>query len=934
MPRTSSKNRATTRKTTTTKRTTTAEPKNTSLYREVKCLGLAAGGILLFVGVFFPDAAGFVGRFIHNFSLGLFGFGAYLLPIALIAAAIGGLVSKDLRIPFIQIIALFWFLLAMLHIINPPQLENLSAFEAIRAVYLEGRTFGGGIFGMLLGDMLSFVLGNAGSIILLAAASLILLILITGRSFIKLIQSSASRAKDYYDERAAAYEVYQAERAALSESEVKLTGKPPARSRFGLKPLPEKAVTKKPEFVHIEGDHADTATRIKLVQEDLEDRAEKPVNPLFTKRSEYGAAGKRAKIITFPVVDPNETTAAFAPVIHDSVSRASVKTSASAKHEPDELDEALESWDGGIRSFDASYDDADDGVYASSAHVSDASIDVPETTDGLSAEAYFSSDGPVVKGLVDDVKETSELDTLFPLDDVDDDLMYDEYAHASGLSRTASGDVKPKLVIDEPEDVPDYSDFKLPSIHMLAVNEKAHVSPESRSQVLENSRILEESLRSFKVEAKVMEVSVGPSVTRYELAPGPGVKVSSISNLSNDLALSLAAHGIRIEAPIPGKSAVGIEIPNKDPQAVFLREILEDDKFEKMSSKLAFGVGKDISGAPVVADIARMPHLLIAGATGSGKSVCINTLIASILFKAKPDEVKLLMIDPKVVELSVYNGIPHLMIPVVTDPKKASGALKQAVAEMELRYNLFADVGCRDLKGFNRIKQENGEHPIPQIVIIIDELADLMMMCRGEVEDSICRLAQKARACGIHLIVATQRPSVDVITGLIKANIPSRLAFAVSSGHDSRTVLDMYGAEKLLGKGDMLFLPMGQSKPVRVQGGWISDQEVEALVTFLKAQAIVEHSEEEIVKWTMPGKTVSGDLEGVDEFFHDAVQFLIAKGKASTSMLQRQFRIGYNRASRLMEDLESRGLVGPEDGVKPRKVTITLEEYRELYGDA
>jgi S-DNA-T family DNA segregation ATPase FtsK/SpoIIIE len=517
--------------------------------------------------------------------------------------------------------------------------------------------------------------------------------------------------------------------------------------------------------------------------------------------------------------------------------------------------------------------------------------------------------GPVVKGLV----EGGEQGDMYA-DDEDDMLEYDEFAIASGKQNAT----------------PDYENFQLPSLNLLAKAERTAISAESRTHVLENSRILEETLRSFRIEAKVVEVSVGPTVTRYDLSPGPGVKVSSISNLNNDLALSLAAQGLRIEAPVPGKSAIGIEIPNKEPQGVFLREILEDERFINYPSKLAFAVGKDIAGSPIITDVARMPHLLIAGATGSGKSVCINTLITSLLYKARPDEVKLLMIDPKVVELSVYNGIPHLLIPVVTDPKKASGALSWAVAEMEKRYNMFAETGVRDLKGYNKSAADYGEDELPQIVIIIDELADLMMTCKGEVEESICRLAQKARAAGIHLIVATQRPSVDVITGLIKANIPSRLAFAVSSGTDSRTVLDMYGAEKLLGKGDMLFLPMGQNKPLRVQGGFISDKEVENLVAFLKAQAPVEHSVEEIQRVTMPGKAV---IEGeVDEFFHDAVDFLITKGKGSTSMLQRQFRIGYNRASRLMDDLEARGIVGPEDGVKPRKVTITREEYRELYG--
>jgi len=375
-----------------------------------------------------------------------------------------------------------------------------------------------------------------------------------------------------------------------------------------------------------------------------------------------------------------------------------------------------------------------------------------------------------------------------------------------------------------------------PPIDLLTKNENMRMRAESRRDILENSRILEETLNSFRIEAKVTEVSIGPRVTRYELAPGLGVKVSSIAGRSDDLALALAAQGLRIEAPIPGKAAVGIEIPNKEPQDVFLRDIIETLQFKEFPSKLAFALGKDITGAPVITDVATMPHLLIAGATGSGKSVCINTLIASLLYKSHSEEVKLLMIDPKQVELSVYNGIPHLLAPVVTDPKKASGALNWAVQEMEARYNAFAEIGCRDLKGYN----STGKEKLPQIVIIIDELADLMMVAKNDVEDSICRLAQKARASGIHLIVATQRPSVDVVTGLIKANIPSRLVFAVSSGIDSRTVIDMYGAEKLLGKGDMLFLPIGQNKPIRLQGGFISDSEVENIVRFLKSQDNIE----------------------------------------------------------------------------------------------
>ena len=424
-----------------------------------------------------------------------------------------------------------------------------------------------------------------------------------------------------------------------------------------------------------------------------------------------------------------------------------------------------------------------------------------------------------------------------------------------------------------------------------------------------------------------MQINQGPTVTRYELSPSQGVKVSKIVNLADDIALNLAASGIRIEAPIPGKAAVGIEVPNKNPSSVYLRTVLESDEFRNFPSKLAFALGQDIAGNPVVTDIDKMPHLLIAGATGSGKSVCINTLITSIIYKAKPDEVKLLLVDPKVVELSVYNGIPHLLIPVVTDPKKAAGALNWAVREMLQRYNDFAENSVRDIKGYNRLKAEKGETDfMPQIVIIIDELADLMMAAPGEVEDSICRLAQMARAAGIHLIIATQRPSVDVITGLIKANIPSRLAFAVSSGIDSRTILDSVGAERLLGKGDMLFNPVGMSKPVRIQGAFVTDQEVESIVEFLKQHKSVEYNTAVLDEITSSVKHGEGSEEH-DEYYDRAIELVVNKEKASVSMLQRQFRIGYNRAARLMDELEATGIVGPEDGSKPRKVLISKAEY-------
>jgi S-DNA-T family DNA segregation ATPase FtsK/SpoIIIE len=464
---------------------------------------------------------------------------------------------------------------------------------------------------------------------------------------------------------------------------------------------------------------------------------------------------------------------------------------------------------------------------------------------------------------------------------------------------------------------------------------------DSDSHLRETASKLQQTLQNFGVRVNVTNISCGPTVTRYELQPEMGVKVSKIVSLSDDIKLNLAAADIRIEAPIPGKAAVGIEVPNKENSTVMLRDLLETEEFKKHSSNIAFAAGKDISGHVVVTDIAKMPHLLIAGSTGSGKSVCINTLIMSILYKANPDDVKLIMIDPKVVELSVYNGIPHLFIPVVTDPKKAAGALNWAVAEMTTRYKLFADLNVRDLKGYNEkiksiehIEEENKPEKLPQIIIIVDELADLMMVAPGEVEDSICRLAQLARAAGLHLIIATQRPSVNVITGLIKANMPSRIAFAVSSGVDSRTIIDMNGAEKLLGKGDMLFYPQGYQKPARVQGAFVSDKEVSDVVEFLTSKhGVTEYNkdiEATISNASSAAMEVGGSATERDSYFVDAGKFIIEKDKASIGMLQRVFKIGFNRAARIMDQLCDAGVVGEEEGTKPRKVLMTIEEFEEF----
>lgn len=485
-------------------------------------------------------------------------------------------------------------------------------------------------------------------------------------------------------------------------------------------------------------------------------------------------------------------------------------------------------------------------------------------------------------------------------------------------------------------------DYIFPPVTLL-IKEQQTQSSGYEQYLKETALKLQQTLESFGVNVTITDISCGPSVTRYEMFPEQGTKVSKILSLTDDIKLNLAASDIRIEAPIPGKAAIGIEIPNKHNQTVHFRDLIESSTFEKFKSRLAFAVGKDIGGKTVVTDLAKMPHLLIAGATGSGKSVCINTLIMSILYKASPEEVKLIMVDPKMVELSIYNGIPHLLIPVVTDPKKASGALNWAVAEMTNRYKKFTETGVRNIEGYNKkVKelQKSGEidpetiKKMPQIVIIIDELADLMMVAPGEVEDAIVRLSQLARAAGIHLVIATQRPSVNVITGLIKANVPSRIAFSVSSGVDSRTIIDMNGAEKLLGKGDMLFYPAGYSKPVRVQGAFISDSEISDVVEFLKENEDVAVYDTEVTEKIESKLNSAAISQEKDEYFEAAARFVIEKDKASIGMIQRMFKVGFNRAARIVDQLADAGIVGPEEGTKPRKVLMSseqLEAYFEEY---
>ena len=515
-------------------------------------------------------------------------------------------------------------------------------------------------------------------------------------------------------------------------------------------------------------------------------------------------------------------------------------------------------------------------------------------------------------------------------EDIPDEAM--ELAMAeNGVPPEPKPDTTPIPVTDDEIEF-DYIPYEFPPMKLLG-RDKPSKENTSQEDVRRMGQKLIDTLRSFGVEAKINEITRGPAITRFEISPATGVKVSKIINLSNDIALNLAAVSVRVIAPIPGKAAVGIEIPNEKISTVRLRDVVDTDEFRNFKSKTAFALGKDVNGRVIVADIAKMPHLLIAGATGSGKSVCINSLITSIIYKADPNEVKLIMIDPKVVELGVYNGIPHLLIPVVTDPRRAAGALNWAVQEMMKRYKLFAENNVRNLAGYNELAEMSGERKLEQIIIIVDELADLMMVSAKEVEDSIVRLAQLARAAGMHLVIATQRPSVDVITGLIKANVPSRIAFAVSNGVDSRTILDMGGAEKLLGRGDMLFLPMGANTPTRIQGAFVSDQETETIVEYIKQDFTAKY-DEDVMEHIERGAETDRDKEenagDADEMLPAAIQAVVEAGQASASLLQRRLKVGYARAGRLIDQLEERGIIGPHEGSKPRAVLISRSQLLEM----
>ena len=882
---------------------------------------------------------GVVGQVIGGLFQGLLGISGVLLPVLVIIYCIWMLMSEERKWPLVRAFGGALFLLTVAsaaYLFHPLNVSgDLGFAKKAMELFDSGSLTNGGLIGGLFGGGLFGLLDALGSVIVLLAMLVISIILATGRSFFgamgtladhqkvrrqvrnEKIKNKADRIRQEEKMEAARLEKQEAKRRRVMNKEdfnielheVEATEHPEVKETVFRQKKQDYSVKKRePIYDFVKENEMpmeepkwdfNVVFGGKLQVDELEQGTQMP--PKSTERFKVVEPLKEVAKKQEPV-EMTEEEAVYEKIFGEDNTAENM-----AEETPEEAWDmesqaaalAAEAMRAAEEKTDFHFADLEDAEETVSPE-----MDMPEVEEPMAEEMPVEEVQPVAEEMPTDVPAA-------------------EPAKPEAQKETAQQQAAPA----EPAEKP----YVFPPISLLG-RDPGNSSGSGILEQQKNGRKLEMTLKSFGVEARVINVSAGPTVTRYEVSPSQGVKVSKIVNLADDIALNLAASGIRIEAPIPGKAAVGIEVPNKETKSVYLRTVLESDAFRKHPSKLAFALGEDITGNPIVTDIAKMPHLLIAGATGSGKSVCINTLITSILYKADPKEVKLLLVDPKVVELSVYNGIPHLLIPVVTDPKKASAALNWAVREMLERYNDFAACGVRDIKGFNAMKEEKGEPEakMPQIVIIIDELADLMMAAPGEVEDSICRLAQMARAAGMHLIIATQRPSVDVITGVIKANIPSRLAFAVSSGIDSRTILDMVGAEKLLGKGDMLFYPSGQAKPSRIQGAFVTDKEVEQIVDFLRKSSRPGYTQEMVDQITAVAKTASGPSEETDEFFEQAVDLILEKEKASVSMLQRQFRIGYNRAARLMDELERRGLVGPEEGSKPRKVLITRAQWEEM----
>ena len=959
--RSSSNNKSKTSKTNSKSRSqqTIRTEEESAITNEIILIGVFALSILLFLCNF--GIIGPVGNAVSHVMFGIFGMMAYVVPVLIFLGIAFGISNKGNMFAAFKIAAAVLLILligVVLELIGGqvPSMEKYSV-ELLYTVSADSKA-GGGVLAGSLAYLLNHFMGMVGAVLLVIVLAIICLVVITEKSFVsgvrvggRKVYESAREETRVRKERA---QKRKEELEARREEEYRLREEEKARKDAEKILRMDKRVSGVMIDTTLAGQNGGPAEE--LPARTRNDIHEITVEDLAAEKKEaVKVAPKADNIIDFDRIQIH-TASQMTLEENDKFGEG---MPAETAPEPDPLAQTYRNSD----------------VFSDMKEVSPIHITVKPA--GEARSTIFDAplpdkEEPSGGELYDQVPEQEILPWEEP--DSGEPLLQEAMAPAAGMER-------PKASLPEGRDR--FAGGKAPGVYdtgkpagQAAMDEMRkegaaavthteapkkerpyHFPPLSLLQKpgskntgdgvkeLKNTAAkLQQTLATFGVKVTITDISQGPSVTRYELQPEQGVKVSKILGLADDIKLNLAAMDIRIEAPIPGKAAIGIEVPNKENTMVALRELMESKEFRDFPSKLSFAVGKDIGGKVVVSDIAKMPHMLIAGSTGSGKSVCINTLIMSILYKARPDEVKLILVDPKVVELSVYNGIPHLLIPVVTDPKQASAALHWGVAEMTDRYQKFADHNVRDLKGYNKKVEEQrakgdptAPDKLPQIVIIVDELADLMMVSPGEVEESICRLAQLARAAGIHLIIATQRPSVDVITGLIKANMPSRVAFAVSSGVDSRTILDMNGAEKLLGKGDMLFYPQGYSKPARIQGAFVSDGEVSDVVDFLKNQVIGNVYDDQIVEKVKTMESAGGGAGGAsggggperDAYFEEAGKFIIDKDKASIGMLQRVFKIGFNRAARIMDQLAEAGVVGEEEGTKPRKVLMSPEQFEQ-----
>ncbi len=869
---------------TSTKKKTSAEKKSeltpeeiqqqAGIRDEVVVLSILALSILLVLSNF--NLCGKLGQAISGVTFGLFGLMAYFFPFVFFFGIAFFIANRSNRIAKIKLIAsvfCYLFFTILLHMITEPYDASATVLQAYKNSSAGHN--GGGLVGGAAVKALHPLLGTVGCYVVIIVLILISVVLITQKTiFIPL----SKKGKNAYSKASKHHKEQRALKKKEKEAQKEAGEAEEARGRGGNRNVTFEEV------------------REKFEKKDL--------------NFDLSAAAKVPAVDDIPeeIILPRKEETVI-PVNHMEPIRPLESERKNSFIVPE----------GDLRPIDIDIDD-DFGVMEES---KDSPVQTAETPSPSKSSSHTNADRAASGGAAAAARVVPTASAAAKA------AAKAEAAKTSGPSEAE----KQATAVDIETALEQKPEYVFPPLSLL-VRGKRNNGGSTDEQLRQTAAKLKSTLESFGVKVQITNVSCGPSVTRYELQPEQGVKVSKIVSLSDDIKLNLAVADIRIEAPIPGKAAIGIEVPNKENTTVMLRDLLESREFQNSKSGIAFAAGRDIGGKVILADIAKMPHLLIAGATGSGKSVCINTLIMSIIYKAKPEDVRMIMVDPKVVELSVYNGIPHLLIPVVTDPKKAAGALNWAVMEMSDRYKKFAELNVRDLKGYNeKVSQAEFASPdypkLPQIVIIVDELADLMMVAPGEVEDAICRLAQLARACGIHLVIATQRPSVNVITGLIKANIPSRIAFSVSSSVDSRTIIDMGGAEKLLGKGDMLFYPSGYQKPLRVQGAFVSDKEVNDVVAFLRESQNdqVNYNDEITSKITSAGPADASGNSERDVYFVEAGKFIIEKDKASIGMLQRVFKIGFNRAARIMDQLYEAGVVGPEEGTKPRKVLMSPEEF-------